>query len=289
MGVRTNLMQVLPPLKRTRWETPTPILSFDTQVQCPVQLPIQSLLVVRLIRLCDSTQRLLYLPLLLLPSLLRFPIFSFDCPYLPILHQSFHDGARLTEFIPDQQLIIPSLGAVRTIPPKLACRLPVAFPGLDLPVCVRRRVFLEVEITGERHDKSLIETLLVEEEGLLERGRGPGKEGRARKENSGLGYVFGGPGVGSYGREVAWAGNLRSIKRFEGRRLSSIGSLGWSRDVVDAVGADPGVSRGSYIRLISSIPGREMRDIRIKEAAAWLPLLLAVMFARNQFPSLLPE
>lgn len=155
-------MKVLAANQSILWERPSSTRVFDQEIQCPLEHPVQALLVVLLIRLSDSRQWPLS-GLNLLRTLLR----ALDSHRSRIFEQRFSLVVRLALLSSYDKLIIPSLLSMCTVDANVASGgQPLLLLALPFDIC--GGALLVVKVSCERKGLALIETSLIEEEGFLE-------------------------------------------------------------------------------------------------------------------------
>ena len=189
----TYRMQAFPLFQLTIRKSPAVSFPFDNQVQCPFHPPLQAAQISLNIRLRDSRHWPLYL--LFLHELLltlRIPVFDF---HLCVPQQPLYLLVRLTDPVPNEQLVVPPILPVAAVNPNISGR-GLSLLYLSLPFHVAGRTLLIVEVAGERKREAFVEAPLVEEEGFFERGEHACQEWGAGKEDRGFGQVGYGVGVG---------------------------------------------------------------------------------------------
>lgn len=146
--------------------------------------------IVLLVRLGDSRLRFLHRH-----DFVRLGLLTIFCDsQLGILQQGFPDSVLVTERTADQQFVVPCVSSLGVVPAQLLCHEAATLLELDPPVQVGCRVLLEEHAVSELGGQTLIQSLLVEEEGVLEGRERPGEKRRPREDDAGPDPVLGFPG-----------------------------------------------------------------------------------------------
>jgi hypothetical protein len=147
---------------------PLPLLVLNKQIQRPLQCSVQALCVVLLVRLSTSRHRLVEQFSL---NLLHALLFSCTC-FAPIsrcvLEKFLNLVLHFAFSCSDEKLVVPRLVTVALVPSDVAsgCQPLLHFA---FPFQVRGCALLEVKVACEGEGETLVQALLVEKEGGLER------------------------------------------------------------------------------------------------------------------------
>lgn len=106
-----------------------------------------------------------------------------------VAQQAAHDAVLAAEGVADEQLVVPGGAALAVVGAELAGDGAAALAHLEVPLDAPRRVGLVVDARDEGRVEPLLEALLVEEEGVLERVQLAGQQGRAREDQAGSDVV----------------------------------------------------------------------------------------------------
>lgn len=157
----THLPKRLHRFHRRTGEFPIPLLMLNKQIQCILKLTIQALLIIFLIRLRHT--RHWSRDLFFLAGILRSGIGS----GLGVPHEHLNHMVRLGLLRANENLVVPCVFGVRIVLADIP-RGGLPFLDFPLPVFVRRRPLLKVEVFRERESLALVQSLLVQIKRLLE-------------------------------------------------------------------------------------------------------------------------
>lgn len=179
-------------------EHPAALLVLDEQVQRPLQRARKALGVVLLVCLGDPARRALRRILVLcrLRRRRRNTALLLRAGRLRIFQQPIYLPLHIALLCADEHFVVPRLLAVALVPPDIA-RGGEALRHLALPLAVRGRARLEVEVPCEGQREAFVEALLVQEEGGLEGVQVARDLRRAGEQDAGVNGVGGrGRGLG---------------------------------------------------------------------------------------------
>jgi hypothetical protein len=210
------LVEVFPDEHPVFGEPPPALPVLDKQVQSLIQLAVQAECVILLVRLSDSRRRPLDVQfqlfpralaslciarhLLLVQLLVSHGLGSQNLPSLRIANERLALCLKLSSLIAHQNLVVPRFVAIAAVDADISGGC-AAVLGFALPLDVRGRAFLVVEVSAERKGETLVQALLVEEVCFLETGEIPGDEGWARDDGRGedaVRFLYGAFGNGGF-------------------------------------------------------------------------------------------
>lgn len=172
-------MQILSTSNNISREPPA-IFTLDNKVQRPLQLPIQPLDILLLIRLRLTSQRALDGDHILSGDNLGVIANA----RLGVPEQALDQALLRAHLVADSQLVLPRARALAVVHAELLGHGALALPDLEVPVEPARRVGLEVDARDEGRVEPLLQPLLVEKEGVLKRVQLARQQRRARQDQA---------------------------------------------------------------------------------------------------------
>lgn len=131
--------------------------------------------------------------LLLVDFLVAHRLSTQNFPPLRIANKGLPLRLKIRSLVSNQHLIVPRLVAITAVNTNIS-RSRASVLRFALPLNVRRRALLVVEVSAEGEGETLVEALLVEEVGLLEAREVAGDEGWAGDDGRGqdaVGFLYG--------------------------------------------------------------------------------------------------
>lgn len=177
-------MQVLARGNNISREAPA-ILALDDQIEGPVQLTIQPPHIASPVGLRLPATRQLNGNNILLGNQLSILTHA----DLGVLEQALEKVLLAAQGVADLELVLPGGGALAVVHADLLGDGALALPDLEVPLHAARRVGLEVDARDEGVVEPLLQPLLVEEEGRLERVQPPRQQRRPREDQPGADVV----------------------------------------------------------------------------------------------------
>lgn len=177
-------MEIFVARENVSGETPA-VLPLDHKIQSPLHLSVQALEVALLICLALPGQGSVHGH-----HILGGDDFSIVADSgRRVLQEAVHHMLLRAQRVTNLELVVPGLGALALVDADFLCHGTLALLYFEVPIEPLGGIWLEVDGCDEWGVEALLQTLLVEEEGVLERVQPPRQKGRTTENDTGADVV----------------------------------------------------------------------------------------------------